>query len=65
LANAERKEAKDMVAVKIYHILRDIVEVLRHHDAIERAEIKTGLGIYHKDEVSHVHIAKGFKDNNA
>lgn len=54
-----------MAIVRLFHIFRGIIEVLKHHDQIERQEIKTGLGIYYKDNVSHIHIAKGFKDNNA
>ena len=64
MANARRKEVANMV-VRFYHILRDIVEVLKHHDNLERQEIKAGLGIYHKDDISHIHVAKGFKDNDA
>jgi hypothetical protein len=50
------------VVIKFFYILRDIVEVLKHHDSLERQEIKTGLGIYHKDDARYIRVQRSKKE---
>ena len=61
MANARRKDVANVV-VRFYHILRDIVEVLKHHDNLERQEIKAGLGIYHKDDARYIRVQRSKKE---
>lgn len=46
------------MVLRIFEIAKDIILVLAKHDRLERQDIKTGLGIYPQDDVSHVHIPR-------
>jgi len=39
-------------------IAKDLLQVLAHHDTLERQEIKAGLGIYPKDQDNHIHVPR-------
>ncbi len=43
---------------RLIAITKDVLQVLAHHDKLERQEIKTGLGIYKKDDATHLHIPR-------
>ena len=44
-----------MIFNRFVAIAKDMLQVLAHHDTLERQEIKAGLGIYPKDKVNHIH----------
>jgi hypothetical protein len=44
-----------MIFNRVIAIAKDMLQVWIHHDALERQEIRTGLGIYPKDKTNHIH----------
>jgi len=56
-----------MIFNRVIAIAKDLLQVLAHHDTLERQELKEGLGIYHKDQYNHIHpprIKRGKEDND-
>jgi len=57
-----------MIFNRVIAIAKDMLQVLAHHDNLERQEIKAGLGIYPKDKDTHLHVQRirhGKEDNDA
>ncbi len=54
-----------MVIHRIFEIAKDIVFVLIKHSELERQQIKTGLGIYPQDTVSHIHIPRTKREDDS
>jgi hypothetical protein len=44
-----------MIFNRVIAMAKDLLQVLAHHDTLERQEIKAGLGIYPKDQDNHIH----------
>ena len=56
-----------MIIHRFIAIAKDMLQVLAHHDTLERQEIKAGLGIYPKDSTNIIHIPRikyGKEDND-
>lgn len=46
------------MVVRLYHLLTELVAVIRRHDRENRVEILTGMGILHSEPHSHIHVRR-------
>lgn len=49
---------------RFFIVLREMVILLQHHGQDERVDILTGIGVYHKDAKSHIHVSDKFKKDS-